>query len=87
MLLRLFGSPSHLLRWLLTLLSKLSTVEIGTADEEGPQDSGKNAMLNTQALNFPGRPDLSMALSQPPNSEQVYWMDLVSISELSKTFP
>lgn len=38
-------------------------------------------------MNFLGRPDLSTDFSQPSNSVQVDWMDVVSLRELSKTLP
>lgn len=88
MLLRLWDNSSHLLRQLLTFLPKASTVDMGTSYTS----SGHSVLCRVPcwyiyALNLPGRPDLSTALSQLSSSWRVDWSDDEPFRLLLDTLP
>ncbi len=88
MLLRDRGSPNHLLRNWLMVLSSASTVVMGTSyTRRGQRSLGRIPCWYTQVLYFPGSPDLSTAVSQFVTSLLVCWRAAVSFRELSKIFP
>ena len=88
MLLRLRGKPNQCRRWLLTLLSRPSTVEMGNSyTSNGHSILGKISCWYNHTLNFPRRPDLSTQVSQLSSCSLVALMEAASFKEQSKVFP
>lgn len=84
----LLGNPNHLRRWLFTLLSDPSMAESGNSyTSSGHSILGRMLCWYIQALNFPGTPDLLVAISHPSRSWFDALMEAASFRVQLKIFP
>ena len=81
------GSPNHRRRYLLTMVSRPSTVVVGTSyNVSVHRRRDRSPCWNNQVLNFPGRPVPSISFSPSSTSCLVRSVLLVSLSVVSNHF-